>query len=465
MPLDAPPRDLVLDAPVHLIGAGGVGMSALARILLARGTPVSGSDIKASPGLAALAALGATVHVGHDAANVAGAATVVVSSAIREQNPELVAARSSGVPVLHRAQVLAALMRGRRNLVISGTHGKSTTTSMIALILQAAGMDPTFVIGGDLNERGTNGHEGGGDWFVAEADESDASLLWLTPEIAVVTNVEAEHLDHYRDEAEIRATFEIFLGNVIASGAAVVCADDPGALAVAEATGIRTVTYGLDAGVWRAERRATATGQHLTVTHDGAPAGEIHLPPPGAHNARNALGAIAAATLAGATFDAAARALATFGGVGRRFQTRGTVGGVAVVDDYAHHPTEVAAAIAAARERTQGRVIAVFQPHLYSRTQHFGAALGAALTAADVIVVAAIYGAREDPQPGVTSDLVVEGARAARSDADVTGLNKRADIAPFVAGRARAGDLVLTLGAGDITMLGDEILAALRSEA
>lgn len=456
---------LRFEAPVHLIGAGGVGMSALARILLARGCAVSGSDMKDSPGLAALAALGARVHVGHDAANVADAGTIVVSSAIREHNPELVAARSRGIPVLHRAQLLAALMLGRRPLLVSGTHGKSTTTSMIALILQASGADPTFVIGGDLNERGTNAHEGAGAWFVAEADESDASLLWFTSEIAVITNVEAEHLDHYADEAEIRDTFRTFISNISPDGHAVICSDDEGARAVAEGAHRKVVTYGLDSGMWRAERTPSSSGQRLQVAHEGRSAGELFLPTPGAHNARNALGAIAAATLAGATFDAAASALGTFGGVGRRFQVRGRERGVTVIDDYAHHPTEVSAALSAAREQAPARVIAVFQPHLYSRTQHFGAALGAALTAADIIIVTSIYGAREDPQPGVTSALVVDGATAARPGADITYVQKRSDIASSVAERAQAGDLVLTIGAGDVTMLGGEILQALRRDA
>lgn len=455
------PRE-ILDVPVHLIGAGGVGMSALARILLARGIAVTGSDMKDSSGLAALAALGARVHVGHDAAAVRGAGTVVVSSAIREGDPELVAARASGIPTLHRAQLLAALMRDRRSLLVSGTHGKSTTTSMVALILQAAGMDASFVIGGEVNERGTNAHDGSSPWFVAEADESDSSLLWLTPEIAVVTNVEAEHLDHYRDEEEIRDTFAAFLGNIGSGGRAVICADDPGAVAVAARCGVEVVTYGLDAGEWRAERTVGRALQTLRVAYRGQTIGEIQLPTPGAHNARNALGAIAAATLADAPFDAAASALRTFGGVGRRFQARGSARGVVVVDDYAHHPTEVVAALQAARERTDGRVIAVFQPHLYSRTQHFGAALGAALTAADVVVVTAIYGAREDPLPGVTAALVVDGAIAASPDTDIAYLPRRADIAAHVADRAREGDLILTIGAGDVTMLAGEILRALR---
>lgn len=454
-----------LDGPIHLIGAGGVGMSALARILLARGEAVSGSDLKPSPGLVALGALGARVHIGHDASNVAGAHTVVVSSAIREHNPELVAARARGIPILHRAQLLAALMRGRRPLLVSGTHGKSTTTSMIALILQATGMDPTFVIGGDLNERGTNAHDGAGAWFVAEADESDSSLLWFTPEIAVVTNVEAEHLDHYRDEDEIRDTFRTFIANVTTGGQAVICADDVGARVVAENAACDVVTYGLDAGQWRAMRTATKEHQRLEVSLDGRVVGELVLPVPGAHNARNALGAIAASTLAGATFEAAAAALSSFGGVGRRFQTRGRIRDVAVIDEYAHHPTEVSAAIQAARERTDGKVIAVFQPHLYSRTQHLGAALGAALAEADIVVVLPIYGAREDPQPGVTSTLVVDGALAVRASADVTAIHRRAEVAAYVARRAEAGDLVLTMGAGDVTMLGPEILRALEDQA
>lgn len=457
--------DVVLTSlsPMHLVGVGGAGMSAIATVLLERGLAVTGSDLKESSGLAALRALGARIEVGHNAGNLGDAAAVVVSSAIRETNPELIAARDRGLPVLHRAQVLALLMRGRRGIAVAGTHGKTTTSSMITLVLQRAGLDPSFLVGGDVNERGTNAHDGTGSLLVAEADESDGSLLWLGPQIAVVTNVEAEHLDHYRDEAEIRDTFAAFCASVPPDGLVVAGADDEGARVVAIRAGRPVVTFGLDGGDWRAERSAGAQGtQVLTVSHAGAIAGSVTLPVPGAHNARNALAAIAVADACGVTFDVIAEALATYQGVRRRFQSKGETAGVRVIDDYAHHPTEVVATLAAARESAPRRIIAIFQPHLYSRTAFFGRALGKALTGADLIVVTDIYGAREEPEPGITGKIVVDGAIVASPRARVAYLPRRGDIPPFIAQVARAGDVVLTIGAGDVTMLGDEIVRCIR---
>ncbi|MFN2613684.1 MAG: UDP-N-acetylmuramate--L-alanine ligase [Actinomycetota bacterium] len=445
-------------APLHLIGIGGAGMSAIARVLLARGVAVSGSDMKDTPGLAALRALGARVFVGHDEASVDGAAAVVVSSAIRETNPELVAARALGLPVMHRAQILSMLMRERRGVAVTGTHGKTTTTSMISLVFERAGLDPSFLIGGDLNERGTNAHSGTGEWLIAEADESDGSFLWLGPEIAVITNIEAEHLDHYRDEAEVRDTFLAFTENVLPDGTVVMCADDPGVQAVLPQVRRGVVTYGLDAGEWRAVREAREGGQRLDVTFHGRSMGSATLSVPGAHNARNALAAFATAATAGIPFERAAIALASFQGVQRRFQLRGLVDGVTVVDDYAHNPTKVRAALDAAREQRPGRVVAVFQPHLYSRTQFFARQLGAALATADVVVVTDVYGAREDPIPGVTGKLVVDGVLEKTPRKRVAYIPKRTEVAAYVASVARAGDFVLTIGAGDVTMLGDEIV-------
>ena len=452
-------------APVHMIGIGGAGMSALAKILLARDLPVTGSDIKESPALAGLRALGARIAIGHDAANLAEPGSVVVSTAIREHNPELVAARTRGVPVLHRAQLLALLMRGRRGIAVSGTHGKTTTTSMIASILQRAGLDPGFVIGGDLNERGTNAHDGAGAWFVAEADESDASLLWLAPQIAVVTNIEADHLDHYRDEAEIRATFLAFLDGVEPDGLVVLGAEDPGARAVAASITRRTVTVGLAEGDWRAEKTGTSGWREVDVFRRNERLGSMRLGIPGAHNVRNALAALAVADAVGVPFDDAAETLAVYQGVQRRLQRRGTAAQVDLLDDYAHHPTEVRATLDAVREGAPGRVIAVFQPHLYSRTRFFASGLGAALAAADQVVVTDVYGAREEPEPGVTGKLVVDGVLAASPRARVAYLPRRGDVPAFVVSRARPGDTIVTIGAGDVTMLGDEILRLLQERA
>jgi len=448
---------------VHLIGIGGAGMSALARVLLARGATVSGSDIKDSRGLAALRALGARISVGHRAEHLGDAATVVVSSAIPRGNPELDAARERALPILQRAQVLALLMRTQRGIAVGGTHGKTTTTSMIAMVLRHAGLDPTFLIGGDLNEVGTNAHSGEGDWLVAEADESDGSFLWLAPEVAVVTNIEADHLDHYRDEAEIRETFLTFVNTLDAErGTAVIGIDDPGVQAIAPRIERATVTYGLHGDAdWTAEviERGPA-GQRAMVRHVGETVGEIALAVPGEHNVANALATLAVAGLAGVPFEVAAEELASFAGVQRRFQVRGGINGVTFVDDYAHHPTEIRATLAAAREQGWERVVAVFQPHRYSRTLHLGRELGAALSSADRIVITDVYGAGEQPIPGVTGHLVVDGAIAARPRAQVAYLPKAGDVPAFLAGRTMPGDLVLTIGAGDVTMLADEVIRA-----
>ena len=447
---------------VHFIGIGGAGMSAIAKVLAARGVDVRGSDLKDSRTTLALRALGARVAVGHRAENVGDANVVVVSSAIPGGNPELRAARERGVVVLQRAQLLAILMRERRGIAVAGTHGKTTTTSMIAVILQGAGLDPTFLIGGDLNEQGTNAHHGTGEWLVAEADESDGSFLWLAPQVAVVTNVEADHLDFYSGEPDIRAAFAAFAEGLPPDGVLIACADDPGAAALLNGHGGRAVAYGLDAGRLRAavlERGAIGTRSKVSL--DGAEVGELRLRVPGDHNVRNALAAVAAALEAGVPFDVAAGALASFTGVARRFQMRGAADGVTLVDDYAHHPTEVAATLAAARERGWRRVIAVFQPHRFSRTRHMGAALGASLAGADLAVITDVYGAGEEPEPGVTGKLVVDGLLAAKAGAQAAYIPSRRVLPGLVVARARPGDLVVTIGAGDVTMLADEILIGL----
>jgi UDP-N-acetylmuramate--alanine ligase len=437
-------------------------MSALARVLLARGARVSGSDLKESRALAALRALGANVALGHRAENVDGSATVVVSSAIPEANAEVRAAREKGLPIVQRAQVLALLMRESRGIAVAGTHGKTTTTSMIAMVLRHAGLDPTFLIGGDLNEAGTNAHHGDGEWLVAEADESDGSLLWLAPQIAVVGNIEADHLDHYRDEDEIRETFIAFLGNLPADGVAVLGGDDPAVAAISGRVDRPTVTFGLANGDWTGEiSERGPDGQRVVVRRGGDVAGELALAVPGEHNVRNALAALAVCDLVGVPLDIAAEELAKFSGVQRRFQVRGAAGGVTFIDDYAHHPTEVRATLAAAREQGWRRVVAVFQPHRYSRTLHLGRELGEALASADRVVVTDVYGAGEQPIPGVSGRTVLDGVLQARPRAQVAYLPKPRDVPSFVAARAEPGDLVLTIGAGDVTMLADELINAL----
>jgi len=484
---------------VHFAGIGGAGMSGIARIMLARGVVVSGSDTTAdSVALAELAALGARIHVGHAAGHLGDADTLVVSSAIRAGNPELVEANRRGLRVVHRAAALGALMFGRRVIAVTGTHGKTSTTSMIATVLietSAAGADPAYAIGGVLAATGVGAADGAGPDFVAEADESDGSFLMYSPDIAVVTNVDADHLDNYGTEAAYRASFAAFLGRVKPGGLLVTCADDSGTrdlAARARALGLRVVSYGespdadyriadvTTSGMEtsfriRAEPSAAAATTGAATTTGAEPsAGQSHPGPfgkidldlqlrvPGHHNALNATAAFAAAVQLGIEPSLVATALATFRGAARRLEPKGEARGVRVLDTYAHHPTELAADLRAARDITTagGRVIAVFQPHLFSRTRIFAAEFGAALGLADEAVVLDVYAAREDPEPGVTGRLVADAVPggAVRYVPDL------ADVPAAVAAIARPGDLVLTMGAGDITKMGplvlDEIAAS-----
>jgi UDP-N-acetylmuramate--alanine ligase len=452
---------------VHLVGVGGAGMSGLARLLLAAGHRVTGSDRAESATLAALRALGAEVWAGHDGARLGRPDLVAASSAVKATNPELVAARILGIPVLGRARLLALLMAGKVGIAVAGTHGKTTTTAMAVAILQAAGLDPSFAVGGDLKASGVNAGAGQGPHFVAEADESDGSFLELAPAVAVVTNVEADHLDHWGDLEAVRGAFRAFVGRLPADGTAVLCADDPGALALATAAPCPVATYGFtgQAEVRGGDLVLDAWSSRCSVTAGGRPLGQVTLSVPGRHNVQNALGAIAAALAVGAPFEAAVAALAGFTGAARRFHLRAEVAGVTVVDDYAHNPPKVAATLAAARLGPWKRVVAVFQPHLYSRTRLFAAEFGRALAAADLVVVTDVYAAREDPEPGVDGALVAGSARRARPDLDCVYEPDRAALAARVAALVQPGDLVLTIGAGDITTLADELAPLLGRHA
>ena len=459
----------VLGERVHLIGIGGAGMSGIARILLARGVPVSGSDAKDSRAVLALRALGARVEVGHAAAHLPDApATVVVSTAIRATNPELAAARERGLPVVHRAQALAALTVGRRLAAVAGTHGKTSTTSMLSVALQHCGLDPSFAIGGDLASSGTGAHHGEGDVFVVEADESDGSFTAFAPDVAVVTNVEPDHLDHHGTEEAYRAVFATFVDRISPAGTLVACADDPGVAVLvdhARARGLTVRTYG----------RSGEDAVLLDFVPDGAGSrvrvriqGEeltLRLAVPGVHMALNALGAALAAVELGAHPRCLTEGLAAFDGVRRRFEYRGRADGVAVYDDYAHHPTEVAATLRAARDVAMPgtRVVVAFQPHLYSRTRTFAAAFGEALGLADEVVVLDVYAAREDPEPGVSGALVADAVPLPAER--VHYVPRWADVPAVLAGLARPGDLVLTMGAGDVTVLGPEVLVELERRA
>jgi len=462
-----PTGAVTLHDRVHLIGIGGAGMSGIARILLARGAVVSGSDAKDSRTVLALRALGARIDIGHDPAHLPAApATVVVSSAIRESNPELAAARERGLDVAHRAQALAALTVGRRLACVTGTAGKTSTTSMLTVALQHAGLDPSFAIGGDLASSGSGAHEGTGEVFVAEADESDASFLAFTPQVAVVTNVEADHLDHYGTAEAYVAAFGEFLDRITPGGALVACADDAGSAELArlaESRGIAVHRYGrADGSAARlVDFRPDGAGARVVLSHHGVEH-LLRLSVPGEHMALNALAALLAGVELGAAPEDLLAGLAAFDGVRRRFEFKGRAGGVAVYDDYAHHPSKVAAQLRAARDVVAGtgRVVVAFQPHLYSRTREFAADFGRALALADEVVVLDVFGAREDPEPGVTGALVADAVPLPAGQ--VRFVPGWSDVPGVVAGIARPGDLVITMGAGDVTVLGPEVLLELE---
>lgn len=443
-------------------------MSGLARLLLARGAHVTGSDAKDSRTLAALAALGAEVFVGHHPDHLGAARTVVVSSAIRDTNPELVAARDAGLAVLPRAACLAELMKGHRGVTVAGAHGKTTTTSMLAVALLGCHADPSFAIGGDLNEVSSNAHHGLGELFVVEADESDGSFLLFEPDAAVVTNVEADHLDHYGDMAAVTAAFDAFADRVSPAGFLVCCADDPGAARLASRArragrDVRTYGVAAEADLRLEALTTTAALTSYQAVLRGVRLGEVRLRVVGEHNARNSAAALATGIGLGYPFAALAAALSEFTGVRRRFELKGHANGVRVYDDYAHHPSEVQATLAAARVVAgEGRLVVAFQPHLYSRTAAFADELGRALAAADEVVVCEVYGAREDPIPGISGALVA--AAVPLPAEQVTFVPSWSAVPEELARRARPGDVVLTIGAGDVTLLGAEVLALLAGD-
>ncbi|PBC60469.1 UDP-N-acetylmuramate--L-alanine ligase [Streptomyces sp. Tue6028] len=459
----APGLPTAMDRP-HFIGIGGAGMSGIAKILAQRGAAVAGSDAKDSATAEALRALGATVHIGHAADHLATDATcVVVSSAIRADNPELARAAELGIPVVHRSDALARLMDGLRPIAVAGTHGKTTTTSMLAVSLSSLGLSPSYAIGGDLDAPGSNALHGDGEIFVAEADESDRSFHKYAPEVAIVLNVELDHHANYASMDEIYESFETFVDRIAEGGTLVISADHEGARELTRRVrgrDVRVVTYGDSAD---ADVRVLSVVPHglkseVTVLLDGTEL-TFTVSVPGRHYAHNAVAALAAGAALGVPASELAPALASYTGVKRRLQLKGEEAGVQVVDSYAHHPTEMTADLEAMRAGASGRILVVFQPHLFSRTQELGKEMGEALALADASVVLDIYPAREDPIPGVTSDLIIQAARAA--GADVTAVHDKSDVPETVAGMAKPGDLVLTMGAGDVTDLGPEILARL----
>jgi UDP-N-acetylmuramate--alanine ligase len=455
--------DLASVRRVHMIGIGGAGMRNLARLLLARGISVTGSDLKDSHGLGELRSAGASVAVGHRSDQLGDPDAVVVSSAIRRGNPELLEAARREIPIWARAQALAAAAAdSSRTVAIAGTHGKTTTTSMIALVLERAGADPTYVVGGEPNESGSGARSGNGDVFVAEADESDGSFLLFRPEIGVVTNIEVDHVDFYAGgRAEIESAFAAFCEHC---ATVVACADEPGALRAA-ASSPNTVTYGTSAGAdarVRVEGIGPGGARGRLELPDGTV--ELRLGVDGAHNLLNAAAAVLTTGLLGVPTSVAARALASFTGVHRRFELRGTGRGARFFDDYGHVPSELAVTLDVARRHEPGRLVAVFQPHRYWRTQALWREIGASLAPADLVVVTDVYGAEQDPIPGVTGKLIVDGIGEARPAARIVYLPHRGDVVRFLESEVREGDLVVTMGCGDVWMLADATIARIDGD-
>jgi UDP-N-acetylmuramate--alanine ligase len=442
-------------------------MCGIAEILL-QSTPleISGCDLARSENTKRLAALGATIAIGHDPSHVETADLLVISSAIGESNPEVEAAHAKAIPVIRRAEMLGEIMRLKQGIAVAGTHGKTTTTSLTGMVLTEAGFDPTIVVGGQVRILGTNARLGQGEYLVAEADEYDRSFLELTPVVAVVTNVEADHLDTYRDLADILDAFAAFANRVPFYGSVVVCVDDPGARSLVPRIQRRVVTYGQssEANLSARDVRLEAGGTTFDVV-DAAQGrlGTARLKLPGRHNVANALAAIAVGRELSIPFETIARALEAFTGVVRRFEKKGERGGVLVVDDYAHHPTEIAATLAAARQVYPGRrLVALFQPHLFSRTRDFSEEFGRALAAADASVVMDVYASREKPIPGVTGALVADAARRAKGGNGITYVSEKKAVVECLERTLVAGDLLVTLGAGDVVQFGEEYLKRAR---
>ncbi len=448
---------------IHFVGVGGAGMSGIAEILLNLGYRVTGSELKRNDAVERLERLGAKVAVGHEAANVEGAHVVVYSSAVSRDNIEVQVARQRGIPVIPRAEMLAELMRLKYGIAVAGTHGKTTTTSMIGAVLAEARLDPTIVVGGRVSSFDSNARLGQGEYLVAEADESDGSFLKLTPTIAVVTTIDAEHLDHYGSLERIREAFATFVSKVPFYGSAVLCLDQPNIQMLMPQVSKRIITYGLESGADLVARRLRLSGMtsRFEVFHRGGALGECTLSVPGSHNVANALAAIGVGLDLEIPFATIQRGLAGFAGVQRRFEILGQVGRVTVVDDYGHHPTEIRATLAAARGLHSGRLVVVFQPHRYTRTRDLFEAFADAFHDADRLIVTGIYGAGEEKIPGVESAALVEAIRA-RGHRGVELVADLEQVSETLVPELRTGDLVITLGAGSVTRLGPKLIRALE---
>ena len=446
---------------IYFIGIGGAGMSGIARIMLDQGFSVSGSDVKDSPVLTGLSKLGATIHIGHAAENIIGADLVVASGAISQRNVELRAAQLQSLPILVRAEALAILMSESTAVAVAGTHGKTTTTSMLTVALQHAGLDPSFAIGGMINSKGTNAHRGSGKIFVAEADESDGSLLVYRPFGAIITNIELDHVDHFSDYAAVLTIFLEFVATIQKGGFLVACTDDAGVkdlLSKVERTDLSIVTYGVEGDFTISRTVLLPQSSKALIRHTGSILGELSLQIPGEHNLANALAALAAGICLGVNAQPLLEGLHSFSGTRRRFEFKGEARGVRVIDDYGHHPTEVAVTLETARRYAgDGRVLVIFQPHRYSRTEVFANEFAVALSAADVVLLLEVYPASEAPIPGVTSALIAKLIEPSKVSIEPSMI---AMVAKVVR-EAKSGDVILTLGAGDVSSLAPVIVDAL----
>jgi UDP-N-acetylmuramate--alanine ligase len=451
---------------IHLVGIGGIGMSGIAEVLLTLGYSVSGSDTKPSAITERLQDLGAKIYEGHQAGNVEGAHVLVVSSAVKSDNPEVVEAHKRKIPVIPRAEMLAELMRLKYGIAVAGAHGKTTTTSMVASVLAAAHLDPTFVIGGRVNQVGTTARLGKGDFFVVEADESDRSFLLLAPVVAVVTTIDREHLDQYTSLEDIQDAFTEFVNSVPFYGSVILCLDEPNVQAIIPGVKRPIITYGVSsqADVVISDVKLQGLGSEFRLTYKGDDLGVFQLPhPPGMHNVRNAAAAAAVALYLNVPAELIREGLAKFAGVGRRFDIKGVVNDVTVIDDYGHHPAEIRATLEAARGCKFNRLLVVFQPHRYTRTQHLWDDFSRAFNLADVLVLADIYAASEPPIPGVTSEALAKAIREA-GHKNVFYFRSMQEGIKHLLSEARPGDAIMTIGAGSISRASSEILALLGTE-
>jgi len=447
---------------VHLIGIGGAGMSALARIMLERGQDVSGSDIKRSRVTESLRQKKAHIYIGHKKENVCNAGLLVISSAIRKDNPELIEAKKRKIPIVSRAVMLASLMKGTKNIVIAGSHGKTTTTSMISVLLETNGFDPTLAIGGELKVFGGNAKQGKGKYFVAEADESDGSFLKLDPDIAVVTNVEPEHLDYYKNISEIRKVFKKFINNTSAKGTVILCVDDKNIEKIISQglkKNIKIITYGIKnqlAKITAKNIKLNSWSSVCDIYEDNTKIGVLKLGVPGMHNVLNVMAAVAVGLKMGIKFENIAKSFAKFKNVRRRFETKGEKKGILVLDDYAHHPSEIAVTLAAAKGLKRNKVAVVFQPHRYSRTKFLGKEIARALAVADMVILRKIYPAGEKKINGVSSDLIVKAMKPLNKN--VKYMEDSKEILDLLVKELKSGDVLVTMGAGDGYKLGEEFL-------